>query len=72
MALGTQISVGLYAGTAFQLAINTLQLLQDKGAISAAERSDLLNTIANGMRPADDPQIQAMRDFLLSLSVRPS
>ncbi len=76
--MSTQISApnippGYYATTGFQLLVNLLVLLKNKGVLTEADRVDLLNMVAAGLGPADDQNAKAMKEFLWQLSgVKPS
>ena len=58
----------LYGATGFQIVMNLLALLRDKGILSQDDRAGLLNTVAGGMQPSSDPHVKAMKDFLVKLS----
>jgi hypothetical protein len=67
------IPPGLYATTTFQIVINLLVLLKTEGVVSENDRVDLLNTVAAGLNPGNNPQIRAMKELLWHLSgVKPS
>ena len=67
------IPPGLYATTAFQIVINLLTLLRTECVVSEIDRVDLLNTVAAGLNPVNNPQVMAMKELLWHLSgVKPS
>jgi hypothetical protein len=70
---GSNIPPEIYAATAFQIVINLLMLLKNRGTLKESDRVDLINMVAAGLNPANDPHIRAMKELLWTISgVKPS
>ena len=62
-----------YSPVAFQLVINLLMLLKNRGAISENDRVELVNMVAAGLGLPNDIHVQAMKELLWGISgVKPS
>ena len=62
------IPPSLFGFAGFELILNLLTLLAERGVISTDERAKVLKTVAAGLGPADNEHIKSMKSFLEKLS----